>query len=180
MRHWKIFSLSVLVVLGTVVFQAKAQSDRHTTIPSVKTDEIINSTTKLSGYYSATQTLSPQNNGFPQPFSTLQAENYLAQTIRLNPGRDPHAYFVTAFRRRATAHVVSAERTHLQPGHRRLVSGRRSISGAKFPLFIGHVQHTRRGLERRRLPDEHEYRIFLSTRRRNTTSSRRLTLRRLG
>ena len=57
---------------------------RHTTIPSVKIDHIINSKTKLSGYYSATKTFSPQNNGFPQPFSTKQAEDYLAQTIRLN------------------------------------------------------------------------------------------------
>jgi len=57
---------------------------RHTTIPSFKIDHIINSKMKLSGYYSATQTNSPQNNGFPQPFSTLQAEHYLAQTIRLN------------------------------------------------------------------------------------------------
>ncbi|HEY6345058.1 MAG TPA: TonB-dependent receptor [Bryobacteraceae bacterium] len=57
---------------------------RHTTIPSFKIDHIINSKTKLSGYYSATQTNSPQNNGFPQPFSTQQAEHYLAQTIRLN------------------------------------------------------------------------------------------------
>jgi hypothetical protein len=57
---------------------------RHTTIPSFKIDQIINTKMKLSGYYSATDTNSPQNNGFPQPFSTLQSERYLAQTIRLN------------------------------------------------------------------------------------------------
>lgn len=57
---------------------------RHTTIPSFKIDHIINSKLKLAGYYSATETNSPQNNGFPQPFSTLQSEHYLAQTIRLN------------------------------------------------------------------------------------------------
>ena len=57
---------------------------RHTTIPSFKIDHIISGKTKLSGYYSATQTNSPQSNGFPQPFSTLQSEHYLAQTIRLN------------------------------------------------------------------------------------------------
>ena len=57
---------------------------RHTTIPSFKIDHIITSKMKVAGYYSATDTNSPQNNGFPQPFSTLQSERYLAQTIRLN------------------------------------------------------------------------------------------------
>jgi hypothetical protein len=57
---------------------------RHTTIPSFKIDHILSAKTKLAGYYSATKTVSPQNNGFPQPFSTLQAEDYLAQTIRIN------------------------------------------------------------------------------------------------
>jgi hypothetical protein len=70
---------------GLVNYTAPGYSDfRHTTIPSVKIDHIITSQMKLSGYYSATKTLSPQNNGFPQPFSTKQAENYLAQTVRLN------------------------------------------------------------------------------------------------
>jgi hypothetical protein len=70
---------------GLVNYTAPGYANfRHTTIPSVKIDHIINAKMKLSGYYSATKTLSPQNNGFPQPFSTLQSENYLAQTIRLN------------------------------------------------------------------------------------------------
>src|SRR3984957_1927993 len=43
---------------------------RHTTIPSIKIDELISSKMKLSGYYSATKTFSPQTNGFPQAFST--------------------------------------------------------------------------------------------------------------
>jgi hypothetical protein len=70
---------------GLVNYTAPGYSNfRHTTIPSIKVDEIINARTKLSGYYSATHTFSPQNNGFPQPFSTKQAEDYLAQTVRLN------------------------------------------------------------------------------------------------
>ena len=57
---------------------------RHTTIPSVKMDELISEKLKLSGYYSATKTLSPQTNGFPEPFTALQPQNALSQTIRLN------------------------------------------------------------------------------------------------
>lgn len=57
---------------------------RHTTIPSVKMDELISEKVKLSGYYSATKTFSPQNNGFPEPYTALQPQNALAQTIRLN------------------------------------------------------------------------------------------------
>jgi hypothetical protein len=70
---------------GLVNYTAPGYSNfRHTTIPSLKIDHIINAKMKLSGYYSVTRTESPQNNGFTQPFSTLQSENYLAQTIRLN------------------------------------------------------------------------------------------------
>jgi hypothetical protein len=60
---------------------------RHTTIPSIKIDELLSSKLKLSGYYSATKTYSPQNNGFSGaqlPLSTLEVQNSLAQTVRLN------------------------------------------------------------------------------------------------
>jgi hypothetical protein len=57
---------------------------RHTTIPSIKIDHSISSNTKLAGYYSATKTYSPQNNGFPQAYTALQPQDPLAQTIRLN------------------------------------------------------------------------------------------------
>jgi hypothetical protein len=57
---------------------------RHTTIPSIKIDHSINSKMKLSGYYSANKTFSPQTNGFAQPYTALQPQNALAQTIRLN------------------------------------------------------------------------------------------------
>jgi len=57
---------------------------RHTTIPSIKVDELISEKVKLSGYYSATKTYSPQNNGFTEPYTALQPQNALSQTIRLN------------------------------------------------------------------------------------------------
>jgi hypothetical protein len=57
---------------------------RHTTIPSIKIDELLSSKMKLSGYYSATKTFSPQTNGFPQAFSTATVQDSLAQTVRIN------------------------------------------------------------------------------------------------
>jgi hypothetical protein len=57
---------------------------RHTTIPSIKIDQNISAKVKLAGYYSATKTVSPQTNGFPQPFTALQPQDDLAQTIRVN------------------------------------------------------------------------------------------------
>ena len=60
------------------------QNFRHTTIPSLKVDHNLSAKMKVAGYYSATHTLSPQNNGFPQPFSNLQPQDDLAQTIRIN------------------------------------------------------------------------------------------------
>jgi hypothetical protein len=57
---------------------------RHTTIPSFKIDQNLSEKMKLSGYYSATQTKSPQTNGFPEPYTALQPQNALAQTIRIN------------------------------------------------------------------------------------------------
>jgi hypothetical protein len=57
---------------------------RHTTIPSVKIDHSLSDRLKLSGYYSATKTYSPQNNGFPQPFTATQPQDALSHTVRLN------------------------------------------------------------------------------------------------
>ncbi len=57
---------------------------RHTTIPSVKIDHNLSEKIKLSGYYSATQTNSPQTNGFPQAFTALQPQSALSQTVRIN------------------------------------------------------------------------------------------------
>jgi hypothetical protein len=57
---------------------------RHTTIPSIKIDELISSKLKLSVYYSANKTYSPQTNGFTQPYTTAEVQNSLAQTARVN------------------------------------------------------------------------------------------------
>jgi hypothetical protein len=57
---------------------------RHTTIPSIKIDHSLSEKVKIAGYYSATQTNSPQTNGFPQAFTALQPQHDLAQTIRVN------------------------------------------------------------------------------------------------
>jgi hypothetical protein len=57
---------------------------RHTTIPSLKMDELISSKLKLSGFYSATKTYSPQTNGFPPPLTTQIVQNIVAQTARVN------------------------------------------------------------------------------------------------
>jgi hypothetical protein len=57
---------------------------RHTTIPSIKIDQNVSSTIKVSGYYSATRTFSPNTNGYTnlEEPATPQVQN--SQTIRLN------------------------------------------------------------------------------------------------
>lgn len=57
---------------------------RHTTIPSIKIDELLSPKLKLSGYYSATKTYSPGTNGFAPPITTAEVQDALAQTVRLN------------------------------------------------------------------------------------------------
>jgi hypothetical protein len=60
---------------------------RHTTIPSIKIDELLSSKMKLSVYYSVTKTYSPENNGFEGqylPLSVATVQNSLAQTARVN------------------------------------------------------------------------------------------------
>jgi TonB dependent receptor len=57
---------------------------RHSTIPSIKIDHIINSKMKLSLYYSWNRQFSPQTNGFPEPYTALQPQHSTTNTIRLN------------------------------------------------------------------------------------------------
>jgi hypothetical protein len=57
---------------------------RHTTIPSVKFDHNLSDRMKLSFYYSATKTLSPQTNGFDQVYTGRQTQDALSHTVRLN------------------------------------------------------------------------------------------------
>jgi hypothetical protein len=57
---------------------------RHTTIPSIKIDQNLSTKMKISGYYSATRTYSPNTNGYTnlEEPATPQVQN--SQTIRAN------------------------------------------------------------------------------------------------
>jgi hypothetical protein len=57
---------------------------RHSTIPSIKIDHIINSKMKLSAYYSWNRQFSPQTNGFTEPYTALQPQHSTTNIIRLN------------------------------------------------------------------------------------------------
>jgi hypothetical protein len=59
-------------------------NNRHTTIPSIKIDENLNSKMKLSGYYSQTHTTSPQSNGFSSALAPVSPQDDRSQTIRIN------------------------------------------------------------------------------------------------
>ena len=59
-------------------------NQRVTDIPSVKIDHSLNSTMKISGYWSRTGTSSPNNDGFPYPITTGVPTTTIAHTIRLN------------------------------------------------------------------------------------------------
>ena len=72
-------------ISGLNNYTAPAYSDwRHTTIPSLKIDQTISSKMKLSGYYSATRTESPQTNGFTQAWTSVVPQDILSQTARVN------------------------------------------------------------------------------------------------
>src|SRR5262249_23646683 len=70
---------------GVLNYTAPLYSNfRHTTIPSFKIDHNLSDKIKLSGYYSATKTFSPQNNGFDQVYTGKQPQDDLSHTVRLN------------------------------------------------------------------------------------------------
>ncbi len=70
---------------GLTNYTAPAYSNfRHTTIPSLKIDQNLSAKMKLAGYYSATETNSPQTNGFTQAYTALQPQAALSQTVRIN------------------------------------------------------------------------------------------------
>jgi hypothetical protein len=64
--------------------QAPFANYRHTTIPSFKIDQNVSAKIKVSGYYSATRTYSPNANGYTnlEEPATPQVQN--SQTIRMN------------------------------------------------------------------------------------------------
>ena len=57
---------------------------RHTTIPSFKIDHSISSSTKIAGYYSENDTVSPNANGFTQVFTSATPTDSVARTTRIN------------------------------------------------------------------------------------------------
>ncbi len=56
----------------------------HTTIPSIKIDQILNSKMKLSGYFSLTETNSPNNNGFAANLAPVAPDADRSYTYRIN------------------------------------------------------------------------------------------------
>jgi hypothetical protein len=57
---------------------------RHTTIPSMKIDQVLNAKMKLSGYISVTETNSPNTNGFATNLAPAVPDADRAYTYRLN------------------------------------------------------------------------------------------------
>ena len=57
---------------------------RHTTIPSMKFDQVLNSKMKLSGYVSVTETNSPNTNGFAEDLAPAVPDADRSFTYRLN------------------------------------------------------------------------------------------------
>jgi len=57
---------------------------RHTTIPSIKVDQSLNSKMKLSGYFSLTETNSPSTNGFAANLAPVAPDADRSYTYRIN------------------------------------------------------------------------------------------------
>jgi Carboxypeptidase regulatory-like domain len=57
---------------------------QHTTIPSIKIDQALSSTMKLSGYFSETETNSPSANGFSELLAPVAPDRDRAYTTRIN------------------------------------------------------------------------------------------------
>jgi Carboxypeptidase regulatory-like domain len=57
---------------------------QHTTIPSIKVDQSLNSKMKLSGYFSLTETNSPNSNGFSANLAPVAPDRDRSYTYRLN------------------------------------------------------------------------------------------------
>ena len=130
---------------------------RHTTIPSFKIDHNLSEKMKLSGYYSATKTVSPQTNGFPQAVYRPAASERFGADHTPQFGYDADSDPAAACRRGLSAHVQSADRPGLRPESSCFPQGV-PFQASLLPLHGGHVQHERWRLERwRRLPGSHEY-----------------------
>ena len=136
---------------GLFNYTAPAYSNfRHTTIPSIKIDHNLSAKTKLAGYYSATKTFSPQTNGFPEPYTALQPQNPLAQTIRIN--------LDTTLSPTLLLHIGAGYLHTSNPQTAPNVRPEGTVSPGSslhceqlLPLYGGHVQHHRGRMERWRL-----------------------------
>ena len=84
LAYQKVFIAPTTAGLQNNSLQPAFSNYRHTTIPSFKIDQSIGSKIKVSGYYSATRTYSPNANGYTnlEEPATPQVQN--SQTIRLN------------------------------------------------------------------------------------------------
>src|SRR6202021_4002170 len=57
---------------------------QHTAIPSIKVDQILSSKMKLSGYFSLTETNSPNSNGFSSNLAPVAPDADRSYTYRIN------------------------------------------------------------------------------------------------
>ena len=87
---------------------------RHTTIPSIKIDELISSKLKLSGYYSVDQDVFSRNNGFIRHIRCpWRQSKILWRRPYVQSGRYPHAHSTAAYRRGLAAHHQSFGHPHV-------------------------------------------------------------------
>ena len=98
---------------------------------------MLSSKLKLSGYYSATKTYSPQNNGFSGaqlPLSTLEVQNALAQTVRLSLDDTVTPTFLLHF----GAGLLHTTNPSVTPSYNQssLFPARRSLPWKQLPLHF--------------------------------------------
>ena len=140
---------------------------RHTTIPSIKIDELLSSKLKLSGYYSATKTYSPQTNGFPRPFTTVDYRSRCPGTDRARVNLDDTV--TPTLLLHFGAGLLHTTNPSVTPTYDQAAAGlfpqRRSVPGELLPVFIrtGCVQpfFSGRLQRRRRIPRVHQYGFLL-------------------
>jgi Carboxypeptidase regulatory-like domain/TonB dependent receptor len=84
LAYQKYFIAPTTAGLANNSLQPAFSNFRHTTIPSFKIDQNVSSKIKVSGYYSATWTYSPNANGYTNLEEPATPQVQHSQTIRLN------------------------------------------------------------------------------------------------
>ncbi len=84
LAYQKVFIAPTTAGLVNNSLQPAFSNYRHTTIPSFKIDQNVSSKIKISGYYSATWTYSPNANGYTNLEEPATPQVQHAQTIRIN------------------------------------------------------------------------------------------------